>query len=107
MTRFETVEGQQLGARFCSRGGAFFHLNTTELNTLWSLDENTEVVSDNGWFGTAGDLLDLLTTENKATATQMKNQFAKTLNDTLHMTTEKRLFLNADGMLTELEKHNR
>ena len=84
MTRFETLDGQQLGARFCGDNNATFHLTQDELKTLFELDEATEVVSDNMWVGTVGDLLDQWTLGNKASQEELTRRFEKDLQMSLH-----------------------
>jgi len=61
MTRFETETGLSLGATFFggTELGRLKFLTATEQQTLWNLHEGTWVISDNGWTGTVGDLLDL------------------------------------------------
>lgn len=103
MTRFETLNNENLGARFLGDNGATFHLTNDELQLLFSLDEETEVVSDNMWFGTVADLLDLWTKGNKASEEQMKRRFKKTLNDSLHFRSNKSTFVTDNGLETKVK----
>ena len=99
MTRFETLDGQQLGARFAGDNGATMHLTSKEATALFTLDESTEVTSDNGWFGTVNDLIELWRDLESATSEQMMRRFKS--NDTLHWKQESKLFLDTDGQLCE------
>jgi hypothetical protein len=108
MTRFETLDGQQLGARFCGDNGATFHITSHELRTLFSLDEDTQLTSDNAFFGTAGDLLDMWNAGHKATAEEMMRRFKhEDGNTTLHFKSETRIFLDKFGNLTRKTKFSR
>ena len=103
MTRFETLNNQSLGGRFLGDNGATFHLTNDELKLLFSLDEETEVVSDNMWFGTAGDLLDLWFKGNKASEEQMQRRFNKSLDDSLHFKSKKLTFVTDEGLKTKVK----
>ena len=100
MTRFETLDGHQLGARFFGDKGATLHLTNEELDLLFFLKENTELKSDNMWFGTAGDLLDMWTNGNKSTEEEMMRRFKHEDRQTsLHFKTEQKLLLDENGKL--------
>ena len=73
MTRFETEQGLSLGVTFFGGAGVgrLKFLTQEEQQTLWNLHEGTWVLSDNGWAGTVGDLLDLFSTIRTATADEM------------------------------------
>lgn len=73
MTRFETETGLSLGVTFFAGAGVgkLKFLTTTEQQTLWNLHEGTWVMSDNGWAGTVGDLLDLFSRTRMATTEEM------------------------------------
>tara|TARA_R110000796_G_scaffold102544_2_gene211556 strand:+ start:21 stop:329 length:309 start_codon:yes stop_codon:yes gene_type:complete len=61
MTRFETLQGESLGVTFWGGKtlGKVRFMSKTEMRLIWSLDESDKVVSDNGWIGSVGELLDL------------------------------------------------
>tara|TARA_R110000823_G_scaffold32983_7_gene92606 strand:+ start:1597 stop:1914 length:318 start_codon:yes stop_codon:yes gene_type:complete len=99
MTRFETLDGQQLGARFAGDNGATMHLTSKEATALFSLDKNEELISDNGWSGTADDLIEMLRDLETATSEQMMRRFKS--DGTLHWKQESKLFLDTDGQLCE------
>lgn len=102
MTRFETLDGQQLGARFAGDNGATMHLTSKEATALFTLDEATEIISDNMWFGTINDLIKLWKDLESATAEQMMRRFEhKDGNTSLHFKQESKLFLDKDGQLCE------
>jgi len=73
MTRFETLNGESLGVTFFggSSLGMVKFLTKTELDLIWSLDESEEVISDNGWSGSVGVLLDLLSDLNQCSDQEM------------------------------------
>jgi hypothetical protein len=73
MTRFETLNGESLGATFFGgKGiGRLKFLSQEEQQTLWNLHEDTLVISDNGWEGKLSTLLDLFSETKTATAEQM------------------------------------
>lgn len=77
MTRFELQDGTSLGARVASRDGATWFASKDELFLLWTLDEDTEVFSDNGWTGTLADLLDLFATLRKLSDKEVEERFGK------------------------------
>jgi hypothetical protein len=97
MTRFETNNGEQLGARFAGDNGATMHLTTKEATALFSLDGATEVTSDNGWSGTVNDLVEMLRDLESATTEQMMRRFKS--DGTLHWKQESKLFLDGEGQL--------
>ena len=109
MTRFETLDGKQsLGARFGGDNGATFHITSHELTTLFQLDEDTQLKSDNAWFGTAGDLLDMWSAGHKATAEEMMRRFKHEDGDTtLHFKSETKTFLDQNGNLLDKTKFTR
>ena len=76
MTRFETLNGEKLGVTFFGglALGKVKFLSKDELKTLWSLEEWTEVVSDNGWAGTVGDLKDMLHTLESCSDEDMESR---------------------------------
>ena len=87
MTRFETKDGKQLGVKFFGgeKLGCVKFLTKTELETLWNLDEDELVVSDNNWFGTVADLKDLLFNLNTCTELEMvKRGWGDRLEQGLH-----------------------
>ena len=94
MTRFETTLGTQLGARFLGDNGATFHLTEKEVMDLFNLDLDLEVVSDNSWFGTVKELMDMFVAGNKATDEEMMRRFNKTT--TLHLEVRKGLDSNGE-----------
>jgi len=104
MTRFETLEGEQLGVRFLGDQGGTFHLTQTELKSLFELDESTEVVSDNSWFGTVGDLLDMWSKGNKVSEEELQRRFKKDSHESLHLKQSTHLFLDGEGSLKEGQK---
>jgi len=106
-TRTETLQGQSLGMRFAAGGGARMHLNTQELELLFSLDEDTQLQSDNAFQGTAGEWLDMWKESTKADTTDMKRWGRKGLSDSLAMQSETRLFLDKDGKLFKGTKFTR
>ena len=73
MTRFETEQGLSLGVTFFGGAGVgrLKFLTNEEQQTLWNLHEGTWVLSDNGWAGTVGDLLDLFSRTRMATTQEM------------------------------------
>tara|TARA_E500000305_G_scaffold44965_1_gene34965 strand:+ start:567 stop:878 length:312 start_codon:yes stop_codon:yes gene_type:complete len=97
MTRFFTTTGQQLGASFAGDHGRTFHLTQLELELLWSLDEQEELESDSSFFGTAGDLLDLMSGSDTCSEEQLQRRFKKDLDQTLHL--QERLWCDQDGQL--------
>ncbi len=101
MTRFETLDGEQLGVRFAGDNGATFHLTQAELKSLFELDESTEVVSDNVWFGTVGDLLDMWSKGNKVSEEELQRRFKKDLSESLHLQQSTHLLLDSEGELQE------
>ena len=97
-TRGETKTGQSLGMRFAAQGGARMHLNTQELELLFSLDESEKLSGEtSGW--TAGEWLDEWKESTKADMTDMKRWGRKGMEDSLTMESETRLFLDKDGQL--------
>ena len=108
MTRFETLDGHALGARFAGDKGATFHLTNEELGLLFLLDEDTELTSDNAWTGTALDLIDMWTKGNKSTEEEMKKRFGHSNGQTtLHFKTEQKIFLDKNGKLLTGTKFTR
>jgi hypothetical protein len=74
MTRFETLNGQSLGAKFAVDNGVRWFACNDELSLLQSLNKDELVVSDNSWVGTVGNLLDLFSKTPKATNDEMKKR---------------------------------
>jgi hypothetical protein len=77
MTRFETVEkGLQIGVTFFAgkKLGKVKFLSNSELKTLWSLDENEEIISDNGWRGSVGELLDMFSKLKQLSQSEMEER---------------------------------
>jgi len=95
MTRFETTSGTQLGVTFFGDKGRTFHLTNEELKTLWNLNVNVEVVSDNLWRGTVKELLNLLSQCDKCSEEQLRRRFKKELTESLHFRTNR----SSDGSL--------
>ena len=98
MTRFETINGESLGVTFSGgkKLGKLKFLTSTETKTLWSLDNSTDVISDNGWSGTVGDLKDLLFTLKTCSNEEMiKRGWGDKLDDGLHLTRS----ISVDGKL--------
>jgi hypothetical protein len=103
MTRFETINGIKLGVRFAGDLGVTFHLTNEEKNNLFNLPEDTEVVSDNSWFGNVGDLLDIWNKGNKVTSEELMRRFKKELNESLHFNVVKKLFVNKKGQIVKIQ----
>ena len=97
MTRFETLSGTKLGVRFLGDKGATFHLTEQEAKQLFKLDLEEEVVSDNSWFGTVKELMDMFVSGNKASDKELLRRFNKV--SSLHL--EVRKGLDCDGELNE------
>ena len=89
MTRFETVEkGLQVGVTFFGgmKLGKVKFLSNSELKTLWSLDENEEIISDNGWSGNVGELLDMFSKLKNCSKEEMeKRGWGDRLESGLHL----------------------
>ena len=98
MTRFELTDGRSLGARVASRDGATWFASNDELELLWSLDEEVEVVSDNSWFGNVGQLLDLFSSLRKLSNEEVEERFGEGRSESglgfqLQMSSEGKMFL--------------
>ena len=70
-TRFETKDGVKLGAKFAGDQGRTFHFTSEEEKALWTLSEDTEIISDDSWQGTVGELIDLLKTGARCTEEEL------------------------------------
>ena len=87
MTRFFDSEGNELGSRFCGDNGSTFHFTTEEKTLLWSMNEKEECSSDNCWFGTCGELKDMLFEGRESTEEEMMRRFKKGMEESLHFNT--------------------
>ena len=80
MTRFETLDGQQLGVTFFGgkEHGKVKFITQSELETLWSLDESTEVLNDNNsTVSNVGELLDLFSGLKQLSDDQMRERMGR------------------------------
>ena len=99
-TRFETLDGKSLGMKFAGKDGAKLHLSKEELDLLFSLEDDAELLGG-GASWTAGELKDLFfeMKDSRADLDDMKRWGRKSLEDSLCMSSESRLFLDEDGQL--------
>ena len=98
MTRFELKNGVSLGARVSSRDGATWFATDEELQVLWGCDESEDVVSDNGWSGSVGELLDMFATLRRLSDDEVERRFGEGRSKSglglqLKVSTEGRLFI--------------
>ena len=77
MTRFETIKGTKLGARFAGGGGAMWHLTEQEALNLFNLALETEVINDNNeWrVTTVEQLIKLFVEGTKAPEDHMRKNW--------------------------------
>lgn len=90
MTRYQSEFGTTLGVTFYGgkEKGKMFFLSPTEVEEVFTLAEDTKVLSDNMWSGTVGELLDMFKTCTEATAEDMKSRgWGDRLESGLHLRT--------------------
>ena len=95
MTRFETTDGIQLGARMATKEGARFWLTEEEWSNLEQLDDNAHIISDNAWCGSKQELLDEILDCGLATKEHMLKCWGST--GSLHI--KETLFIDKDGTI--------
>lgn len=76
MTRFTTIDGRSLGARFAGDKGATMHLTPEEAKLLFNLPYDERIIASGNWNGnTIKDLIDLVVKLPTATKQEMMRRF--------------------------------